>query len=49
VDDEATIGTSARGKVIQDIGDRELSKAGKDFGAIRAINNDIVHWSQDGK
>jgi hypothetical protein len=49
VDDEATIGTSARSKVIQDIGDRELSKAGKDFGAIRAINNDIVHWSLDGK
>jgi hypothetical protein len=48
VDDEATIGVSARGKRITDIGSRELSKAGKDFGVIRAINNDIVHWSLNG-
>lgn len=48
VDDEAVVGTSARGKTISDIEDRELSKAGKDFGAIRKIKNDIVHWSLNG-
>lgn len=48
VDDEAIIGVSARGKKIADIANRDLSKAGKDFGAIRAIAKDIVHWSLDG-
>ena len=48
VDDEALIGVSARGKTIPDISSRELSKGGKDLGAIRAINNDIVHWSLNG-
>ncbi|MBI2927906.1 MAG: hypothetical protein HY735_10425 [Verrucomicrobia bacterium] len=48
VDDEAIIGVPAKGKAISDIADRELSKAGKDFGAIRAIKNDIVHWSLNG-
>lgn len=46
--DEATTGVSARGKSISDITDRELSKAGQDFGVIRAIKSDIVHWSSTG-
>ena len=49
VDDEAIIGKNARGRIIANIANRELSKAGKDFGAIRAINNDIVHWSLNGR
>ena len=48
VDDEAVIGISARGKIIVGISGRELSKAGKDFGAIRVIDDDIVHWSLSG-
>jgi hypothetical protein len=48
VDDEAVIGTSARGKNIPGIANRTLSLAGKDYGVIRAINNDIVHWSSTG-
>jgi hypothetical protein len=43
VDDEAVVGQSARGKKIPDIANRTLSLAGKDYGVIRAINNDIVH------
>jgi hypothetical protein len=49
VDDEAIVGVSARGKKIAGIANRELSKAGKDFGALRAIDTDIVHWSLDGR
>jgi hypothetical protein len=49
IGDEAVIGTSARGKRIAGIADRELSKAGSDFGVVRAIDSDIVHWSLDGR
>ena len=48
IDDEATIGKSASGKTIANIEDRELSKAGADFGLKRQIDSDIVHWSLTG-
>lgn len=48
IDDEAKVGESATGKQIAGIGDRELSKAGADFGVKRAIDKDIVHWSLTG-
>jgi len=48
IDDEAVIGVKAKGKSISSIGDRELSKAGEDFGVKRHIDNDIVHWSTTG-
>ena len=46
---EAKVGESAKGKSISDIGSRELSKAGADFGVKRALDNDIVHWSRSGR
>jgi len=49
IDDEAKVGVSAKGKKIASIGDRELSKAGADFGVKRALDTDIVHWSTTGK
>ena len=49
IDDEARIGETAAGKTIANIEGRELSKAGDDFGLKRMIDNDIVHWSSDGK
>jgi len=49
VGDEAKVGVSARGKTIANIAGRQLSLSGKDFGVIRAINNDIVHWSLNGR
>ncbi len=49
IDDEATVGKSASGKKITNISDRELSKAGADFGVKRAIDSDIVHWSLTGR
>jgi hypothetical protein len=48
IDDEAVLGVAAKGKTIASIGDRELSKAGEDFGVKRHIDNDIVHWSTTG-
>jgi hypothetical protein len=48
IDDEAVIGVKAAGKSIASIADRELSKAGDDFGVKRHIDNDIVHWSTTG-
>lgn len=49
VDDEAVIGRSASGKRITDIGTRELSKAGADYGVLRSLDSDIVHWSLTGR
>jgi hypothetical protein len=49
VSDEARKGHSASGKSISNIGGRELSKAGADFGVKRALDNDIVHWSRSGR
>ncbi len=49
IDDEATIGVSAANKEITNIEGRELSKAGADFGVIRMIDDDIVHWSKNGR
>jgi hypothetical protein len=49
IDDEATIGKKASDKTIANIEDRELSKAGADFGLMRQIDNDIVHWSLTGR
>jgi len=46
--DEAVMGVKAKGRSISSIGDRELSKAGEDFGVKRHIDNDIVHWSTTG-
>lgn len=46
---EATFGESAKGKKINNIRSRELSIAGQDFGVIRAIDNDVVHWSINGE
>ena len=46
--DEARVGVSAKGKSISNIGGRELSKAGADFGVKRAVDSDIVHWSRTG-
>ena len=48
IDDEARVGVSAKGKKIANIADRELSKAGADFGVKRGIDTDIVHWSLTG-
>jgi hypothetical protein len=48
IDDEAVLGVAAKGKSISSIEDRELSKAGEDFGVKRHIDNDIVHWSTTG-
>ena len=48
VDDEARIGVSVKEKIIQSIKDRDLSKAGVDFGVRRALDNDIDHWSDTG-
>jgi hypothetical protein len=49
VDDEAIDGEKNAKKVISNIGAREFSKAGADFGVKRAIDNDIVHWSRSGR
>lgn len=49
VDDEARTGQNNRGRVIPGIRNRELTKAGADFGVHRALDNDIVHWSRTGR
>ena len=49
VSGEPTVGSSAAGRSISNIGSRELSRAGADFGLHRAIDNDIVHWSRTGR
>jgi hypothetical protein len=49
VDDEAPINGKAAGMTIDNIGSRELSKAGEDFGVKRGLKNDIVHWSLTGQ
>ena len=46
---EARYGEKAKNKSITNIEDRELSKAGADFGLYRKIDSDVVHWSSDGK
>jgi hypothetical protein len=48
IDDEAVLGVAAKGRTISSIADRELSKAGEDFGVKRHIDTDIVHWSTTG-
>lgn len=45
---EAISGEPAKHKDIPNIRQRELSKAGEDFGVIRANHDDVVHWSSDG-
>jgi hypothetical protein len=49
VDDEAVTSRKNKGRVISNIANRELSKAGADFGVKRVIDNDIVHWSRTGR